>query len=189
MINFNKMQRMLYITFAIIFIAGCGGQERTSETIDPELNNMLTKLGFQLPKGQMETVDFELSVVGGGTISLLSFKGKVVFLNFWATWCSPCRAEMPSMEQLYQHFQDRGLAMLAVNLQEEESQVREFMNTLDLSFTALLDTTGKVGTIYGARSIPTTYIIDRSGSILARAVGSREWYSGEMIQLFEELIK
>ena len=151
---------MLYIMFAMVFLTvGCGRQERTPEKNNPKLNNMLARLGFQLPKDQMETVDFELSDVNGGTVSLLSFKGKIVFLNFWATWCSPCQAEMPSMEQLYRHFQDRGLAMLAVNLQEAESQVQEFMSTHDLSFTALLDTTGKVGAIYGARSIPTTYII------------------------------
>jgi len=146
------------------------------------------KMGLQPPKQRLESVDFELQDLSGETRSLSDFRGKVVFLNFWATWCGPCRFEMPSMERLYQRFKDAGLEIVAVNLQEDRSSVKRFVDEYDLSFPILLDTTGRVGATYGARSIPTTYIVDREGFVLAGTIGTREWNTEDYFRFFERLL-
>ena len=116
------------------------------------------------------------------------YRGKVVFLNFWATWCGPCRFEMPSMETLYQRFKAKGLVIVAVNLQEDRNSVQRFVDEYGLSFPVLLDTTGRVGATYGARSIPTTYIVDRDGFVLAGTIGTREWDTEDYLRFFEKLL-
>ena len=146
------------------------------------------KLGLQPPKQRLESVDFDLQDLSGATRSLSDFRGKVVFLNFWATWCGPCRFEMPSMERLYQRFKADGLEIVAVNLQEDRSSVQRFVDEYGLSFPVLLDTTGRVGATYGARSIPTTYIVDREGFVLAGTVGTREWDTEDYFRFFERLL-
>jgi thiol-disulfide isomerase/thioredoxin len=146
------------------------------------------QMGLQPPKQRLESIDFELQDLSGATRLLSDFKGKVVFLNFWATWCGPCRFEMPSMEKLYRRFKAQGLEILAVNLHEDRSSVKRFVEEYDLSFPVLLDTTGRIGSTYGARSIPTTYIVDRDGFVLAGTIGSREWYTEEYLRFFEKLL-
>jgi thiol-disulfide isomerase/thioredoxin len=145
-------------------------------------------VGLAALKEGTESIAFTLSDLSGKKVSLSSFKGKVVFLNFWATWCPPCRGEMPSMERLYQKLKDKGLVILAVDLQEDAKSVRKFVNELKLTFPVALDSDGKVGAAYGARSIPTSYIIGRAGSALGGTVGGHEWDTPEMISFFTRLL-
>jgi peroxiredoxin len=135
----------------------------------------------------MAAPDFTLPDMAGKNQRLSDYRGKVVFLNFWATWCPPCREEMPSMERLHQTFKGRGLLVLAVNLQESPNLVRKFARNFGLSFPILLDETGEVSSAYGARAIPVTYLIDTNGSIAARAVGARDWASPAALGLIEKL--
>ncbi|MBA7647250.1 Thiol-disulfide oxidoreductase ResA [subsurface metagenome] len=149
----------------------------------------LEQMGFQAFEKETPIFDFELESIKGRTISLSSLKGKVVFLNFWATWCPPCRAEMPSMELLYKELKDEGFEILAVNLQEDKKQVQKFVDDFGLTFPVVLDKTGRIGTAYGARSIPITYLIDKSGIIIAGTIGTREWYTPVTISLLREILK
>jgi thiol-disulfide isomerase/thioredoxin len=149
----------------------------------------MVNAGLAVPKSPLASVDFELPSLGGGTTKLSSLHGSVVMLNFWATWCPPCRSEMPSMQRLYQQFRGKGLVVLAVDLQEQQDQVQKFVAENGLSFPVLLDATGQVGVTYGAQSIPTTWIVDRSGGIVARAVGGREWDTPEMLSIFQALLQ
>jgi len=165
---------------AISFTAGLGAAE--------SLDSALDALGFQLPQKTLPAVDFELEDLDGNLISLSSMRGKVVFLNFWATWCPPCRAEMPSMEKLYNKFASRDFEIVAVNLQEKNKQVSKFVADNGLTFKILLDKSGSIGAAYGARSIPTTYIISKDGSVLARTIGGREWDTAEIFDLFEKIL-
>ena len=144
------------------------------------------RMGLQPPKQRLESIDFELQDLSGATRSLSDYRGKVVFLNFWATWCGPCRFEMPSMEKLYRRFKDQGLEIVAVNMQEDRSSVQGFVDEYGLSFPVLLDSTGRVGATYGARSIPTTYIVGRDGLVLAGTIGTREWDTEEYLSFFEK---
>jgi thiol-disulfide isomerase/thioredoxin len=110
-----------------------------------------------------------------------------VFINFWTTWCLACVIEMPSMEKLHQKFKDKDFVMVAINLQESASTIKQFYKEYKLTFTTLLDSTGDVGAGLGIRSIPTTFILDKNGRILGKALGPREWEGKKSIALFEYL--
>ncbi len=135
-----------------------------------------------------DPVRINLKDMNGKNISLSDFKGKIVFLNFWTTWCPTCRIEMPSMEKLNQKLKNTDFAMVTINLQESASQVKSFFEEFKLTFTALLDSTGEVSALFGIRSIPTTYILDKTGRIIGLVSGPREWDSKAAIALFENLI-
>jgi thiol-disulfide isomerase/thioredoxin len=149
---------------------------------------LLAKADFQTPSKPLMSTDFELPTLDGGKVKLSGLKGSVVILNFWATWCPPCRAEIPSMESFHKKLRSKGLRVLAVDLAEETGKVRDFVTKNKMEVTILLDGTGQVGGTYGASSIPTTYVIGKDGAILARTIGAREWDTPEMVTLFETLL-
>ena len=135
-----------------------------------------------------DPVKINLKDMNGKNTSLSDFKGKIVFLNFWTTWCPTCRIEMPSMEKLHQKLKNKNFAMVTINLQESAPQVKAFFKEFKLTFTALLDSTGEVGASFGIRAIPTTYILDKTGRIIGQVSGPREWDSKAAMALFENLI-
>jgi thiol-disulfide isomerase/thioredoxin len=135
-----------------------------------------------------DPVKINLKDMNGKNTSLSDFKGKIVFLNFWTTWCPTCRIEMPSMEKLHQKLKNKDFAMVTINLQESASQVKAFFKEFKLTFTDLLDSTGEIGASFGIRAIPTTYILDKTGRIIGLVSGPREWDSKAAIALFEKLI-
>ena len=155
----------------------------------PVKKDLYTRLRIQRFEEPLVAPDFTLKDIKGKQVTLKNLKGRVVFLNFWTTWCPPCRVEMPSMERLYQELKDKGLVMLAVDMQESEKLVKKFFKEFNLSFTALLDLDGDISFLYGIRGIPITYIIDREGKIIGKAVGPRDWSSQESVQLFQTLLK
>ena len=123
------------------------------------------KIGNQAPSFQLHNLDGEL-------VSLSDFQGEPVLINFWATWCPPCRAEMPYLQQIYEEWLERGLVLLAVNIGESSSEVAEFMQSYNLSFPVLLDTKQEISQKYNVRGIPTTFFIDKDGVIQDVKVGS-----------------
>jgi thiol-disulfide isomerase/thioredoxin len=133
--------------------------------------------------------DFTLPTTDGQQVSLQQYRGKVVFLNFWATWCIPCREEMPALERLHQRYQAEDLAILSIDLKEGADLVKAFFQKHGLSFPALLDQNGSVFRDYLVAGMPTTYLIGRDGTLLARGVGGRDWTRAEALQLIQELIK
>jgi thiol-disulfide isomerase/thioredoxin len=133
--------------------------------------------------------DFSLPDTDGQQVSLQQYRGKVVFLNFWATWCIPCREEMPVLERLHQTYHVQDLAIISIDLKESADQVKTFFQKHSLSFPALLDQNGSVFRDYLVAGMPTTYLIGRDGTLLARGVGGRDWTRAEALQLIQELIK
>jgi peroxiredoxin len=131
---------------------------------------------------------FILPDLNGNQVSLHDYRGKLIFLNFWATWCIPCRDEMPAMEQLHRTFQPQRLAILAVNLRESPDKVKAFFDQYRLSYTALLDESGSVFRDYQVMGLPTTYLIGREGTLLARGVGGRDWTQTEGKDLIRALL-
>jgi thiol-disulfide isomerase/thioredoxin len=145
--------------------------------------------GIQVASEGIDPIDFTLPLLDGTRTTLSQYKGKVVFLNFWATWCGPCRSEMPSMEAVYQRLKNRGFEILAVNLGDSRSEVSAFMNEYKLNFPAVLDEKNITGNYYNVQAIPTTYIIDRRGLIIARLVGSINWNTPKVISALETTLQ
>ncbi|MBE6068024.1 MAG: redoxin domain-containing protein [Clostridium lundense] len=119
-----------------------------------------------------KAIDFKLKDLTGKEVSLSDYKGKKVFLNFWATWCPPCKAEMPEMEMLYQETKNSDLVILAVNLDEEKDTVQKFISSSKYNFPVLLDTGNIAASQYEVVSIPTSFFIDKEGNIVDKHIGA-----------------
>ena len=119
------------------------------------------------PQAGFSAPDFSLENVHGDPVQLSAYQGQPVILNFWATWCPPCRAEMPALERVHQRYASQGLIVLAVNAtaQDSEESVSRFLDEVDISFQVLLDPGSTTLSSYQVQSLPTTYFIDRQGTI------------------------
>jgi len=156
------------IAFLVIIAIGTGAyffwQSRKSPPVEE---------GSQAP-------NFTLSLMNGGEVSLDDYKGKVVLLNIWATWCNPCRDEMPYMEQLYQSMEGKPFEILAASIDTRGSKdVEPFVNMLGLTFPVLLDSDKKVNNMYQATGVPETFIIDKNGIVRQHILGPANWYSAQ----------
>jgi len=120
--------------------------------------------------------DFTLPTLSGAPIRLAELRGNVVLLNFWATWCVPCRLEMPALETLYQRHKDAGLAVLTINLDTlSTAGVEAFVQEVRVTFPVALDPSWSIARAYRVLGLPTTYLIDRAGNVVVREVGERDW--------------
>lgn len=126
----------------------------------------VAQAGFRAP-------DFSLQTAGGETITLSDLQGRPILINFWASWCPPCRAEMPAFERAYQAWQDQGFVILAINATQQDSvdQALAFAQEYGLSFPLLFDTNGRVNRNYQVRSLPTSFFVDPQGVIREVVVG------------------
>lgn len=116
--------------------------------------------------------NFTLEDLKGNKVSLEDFKGKKIILNFWATWCPPCRGEMPDIEKYYQKSKDSDVVILAVNIGEEKDKVDSFIKKNNYNFKILLDLSTEVASIYSVNAIPTTYFINEKGEIINMKKGA-----------------
>lgn len=126
--------------------------------------------------------------VHGQSLSLADLRGKVVVLNFWATWCPPCGAEMALLEDLGRNFGVQHLAVVAVNVRESSPLVRGYVETLGLTFFVLVDPKGEIQRLYGVIGLPTTFLIARDGRAVARAIGPRDWAGSRSLRLLRTLV-
>jgi peroxiredoxin len=133
---------------------------------------------------------FSVPGLDGAAVSLRDHRGKVVFLNFWATWCPPCKEEMPSMERLYRRFRARGFTILAISIDTgDPAKVAAFVKALGLTFPVGLDPTLKVADRYTVRGLPASFLIDRTGQVVAIALGPRDWDTRAAHSVFEGLLR
>jgi len=189
------MKKGTIFFMALFLLWSCSA--KAQDVFPPDLAKAFADAGLPLLKQKIAPGDFSLPSVSlqagqenaGKNLSLSALKGKVVFLNFWATWCPPCRAEMPSMEALYNRYREKGLEILAVNCGEERAQILAFLRNNKFTFPVALDRDGKTSSIYGIQAIPTSYIIDREGMIILRLVGSINWDSPKIHAALEQLLK
>jgi thiol-disulfide isomerase/thioredoxin len=133
---------------------------------------------------------FNLEDMDGNKQSLKQYEGKVVVINFWATWCPPCVHEMPSMESLYQKFKDKSFVVLGINQWEDEEKVFSFMGQIKKAptFPILFDPDSKISAAYGVKGLPSSYIVDKQGNIVYRATGGRDFTHPAVEQLIESLL-
>jgi peroxiredoxin len=189
---------MKYISYLLVILVGVtfmGSLKQTDAVLaatlspDKKSDRLYRDLGVLKVPRINPPVDFKLKDIKGRTVRLSDFRGKVVFLNFWTTWCPPCKYEMPSMQKLYDKLRDENFVMVAVDLQEPVSRVKDFVKAYKLSFSVLLDSTGDVGRQFGIRSIPSTFILDKEGGIIGKVFGPREWDGKEAVDFFEHLVR
>ena len=135
-----------------------------NQTLDP---------GTPAPQQGFFAPGFTLNTLAGEQVSLSSLKGKVVLINFWASWCSPCKAEMPAIQAAYQTYKDQGLVVLGINAtdQDEASAARQFATTQGLTFSLLADVSGAAFQLYQVQALPTSFFVDRQGRISSVVVG------------------
>lgn len=151
--------------------------------LQPETNEFKSQEGFLAPR-------FSLRNLQGNIEGLDDHLGKVIIINFWATWCTPCVKEMPSFENLHRRFRAKGLTILAVSLDKGvSSKVQEFVDRYKLSFPVLLDTDGVAEKLYPSFTIPFTYVVNKQGRVVARVDGGKNWESPETFEAVEHLLK
>lgn len=166
------------------FVMSNNNQATTSET-DVENTSSESETAIGLEQGD-QAPDFELETVSGETVKLSDFRGEKILLNFWATWCPPCRAEMPDMQK-YHEGDNEGI-ILAVNLLETEQsfrQVDDFLQEYGITFHILLDENTEVSSFYNAFALPTSYLINKEGIIHTKAIGTINY--DYLVEQFESM--
>lgn len=166
----------------MLFFSFCANAEREQ----PKLSHTLMPVKQVIPAS-----DFVLADMDDEKVKFSDYRGKVILLNFWATWCPPCIREMPSMERLQQKVAAKDFKVVAVNQMEDADVVFAFTGQLpiDPTFQILLDTSSKVSQAYAVRGLPTTYLIDKKGNIRYRAVGGREFDHPDVVKIIKQLIE
>ncbi len=155
---------------ALLAAVGCG--ERAAPPIEP---------GRPAP-------EFVLPRLGGGEIALRELRGKVVLVNFWATWCAPCEQEMPAMQRLWEKLAPRGFDLVAISEDDGPAPVEEFRARLGLGFPIALDSGHAVAGRYQSFRYPESFLVDREGVLVARYIGERDWDAPEYVARIERLL-
>jgi peroxiredoxin len=179
--------RVAMVAMLVVNAAGCdsGYTDSAVETAEKTAAQSRTavRIGGAAP-------DFQLWNLEGDAVTLSSYQGRVIMLNFWATWCGPCRVEMPAMEVLYREFHRKDFEILAISTDAQGAAVtRPFRDSMGLSFPILHDSDFRVGVTYGTRTLPMTFLVNRRGTITHRIFGARDWQSPEARQMIQALIQ
>ena len=138
---------------------------RTSFTRALLIAGALALPAVALPTPTGSAPEFQLAAMAGNTINLSQYKGQVVMINFWATWCGPCRQEMPLLEQLHKKYKPLGFTMLGVNVEPDSAGAVQWLKATPVTFPILFDTDSKVSKLYAVSGMPSTVIVDRKGQV------------------------
>ncbi len=150
----------------------------------------LADFGVITPGTRAIAPDFSLPTLEGPNVSLVDYRGKVILINFWATWCAPCREEMPSMQTLWEGYKDKGFVILAVATDgHNRKAIDRFVKKLELDYPVLLDQDEQVRDRYKVVGLPITYFVGRDGNIIGRVIAGRDWASPESVALIEYLLQ
>jgi peroxiredoxin len=174
---FRCLSVILILLFSFSFTAE-GGED-----------DFYSKIKINPIKGNKKAPDFSLKDLNGKEVEIKQFKGKIIFLNFWATWCGPCKEEMPGMELLHRQFKEKNFVLLTISVDYEGIKpVQEFINKHHYTFPVLLDPKGETLDLFEVKGIPTTFLIDKKGKMVGKAIGPRDWKSVEVVSLLNLLI-
>ena len=154
-----------------------------------EEGRLFSKIGIQPIKEKKKAPHCCLEGLNGEKVQLSDLKGKIVLLNFWASWCGPCKEEMPSVEALYQRYKERDFVFLTISIDYGGAEpVRKFIEKHHYRFPVLLDPNGKTLDLFEINKIPATLIIDKKGKMIGRVIGPRNWSSPEVFSLIDQLL-
>jgi peroxiredoxin len=181
----NRWRLALALVVSLGVIASRGHAQARFAEQAPVAGTATTPVGERPP-----APDFTLSTPSGASLSLAELHGKVVLLNFWATWCVPCRKEMPAIEALYQRYKDRGLEVVAISLDKiAAAPVEAFVKEVGVTYRVVLDPTWATARTYGVRGLPATFLIDRAGQVVLQELGERDWMEAAKQQTVEGLLQ
>ena len=177
------MKKLILTFFLIILLFGCGDNSAAKQKASAqEAEKTAAAQAFVVDLA--DNLSIELKKLG----SLSSYQGQWVFLNFWGVWCFYCRQEMPSIQKMYDLLKDKGLEVVAVNVQDSEKTARDYIRDNKHTFPVLLDTQFTVTQTYGIRGFPTTFLVDKEGYLIAKLVGSRDYASSDVIKTLTSLL-
>jgi peroxiredoxin len=182
------MKKALRFGVLFLYLLSCPSQAgKVQEAVIP--GSSVTALRLTLPQQRLVAPDFNLLTPAGQPLQLFSFSGKLILLNFWASYCAPCREEMPALERLWKKYQQQGLVVLAVAADAgDASRLVDYLQSMGYTFPVVLDSDAKVRQRYEVQALPTTYIIGRDGRFVGRVLGARDWYSQEAKTLVQALL-
>ena len=183
--NRKRYSKLVLIALFGLFSTGLFAQKAAQ--VKPWYASGLEKLGFTVFPKPQAVGNFAVQSLNGSSARLSDQRGKIVVLNFWATWCPPCKAEMPAIEKLWSKTKDKAFTIMGISIGEEPDTVKSFIARQGYSYPIFVDPSGDLGSEFGARSIPTTYILDKSGAAIAGKVGGAPYDSAEALALFAEL--
>jgi thiol-disulfide isomerase/thioredoxin len=149
---------------ALVVVAAVGGWCVLQQPAGSGSTSRIAQVGAPAPQ-------IALPIVGGGTSSLADDRGKVVLVNFWATWCEPCKSEMPGLQQLANELQDQPFRLYSVDLQEDADAIQQFEQQYGLRLYAVIDEDGSATRAYGVRALPSTFLIDQHGTLHLQRLG------------------
>lgn len=152
-------------------------------------DDAVKELDLIRPSRQKLAEDFSLPMTEGRTFKLSEYRGKTVFVNFWATWCPPCREEMPAMEKLWLHYRERGLVVVAISVDRDPIVVAPFVKQAKFTFPIVLDPKMQAATAYGVRALPSSFLVDRNGYMTALALGPRMWDGEAAYAVMEGMVR
>jgi thiol-disulfide isomerase/thioredoxin len=180
----NRAFFSLYFLLLILFlsIASAFGSEAR-----PWYAVRLEALGFYVFDQPFEGPNFSVSSIEGKMKSRLSTKGNITILNFWATWCPPCKQEIPTLQRLYEIMKGEKFEIMAVDLGEAPKSVKAFVDENKISYPVYVDPKNSLAGLYASRGIPTTYILDKNGKFIAGVIGSFDYASPEFVKIMKEL--
>jgi peroxiredoxin len=153
------------------------------------IDGALRELDLVKPSRAKTADDFELPALSGGTFRLAEHRGKIVLVNFWATWCPPCLEEMPAMERLWRKYKDAGFVLVAVSVDADPKKVVPFVTEHALTFPVAFDPKMSVAEKYGVRALPSSFVLGKEGELAALALGPRAWDGRASLRLFEAMVR
>ena len=184
------MKKLIYTLLFLFALSAVSCDRPNQADIDTQKPvDFLDEMGLLPTKPNQMLPPLEFIKLDGTTGTMESLKGKVVFLNFWATWCVPCKREMPDMEELHFLMKGKGVHILAISLREPRAKITYFLKQFPYSFQIAMDPKNKIGKALNIEALPTTLIIDKKGIIRAMAVGPRRWRDPKFIEYLTTLSK
>ncbi len=178
----DKMNHLIFSSMLIFLLA-------VEQSQAFEANEEFKRAGITRPKENLMAPEFQLRSLKGGMLSLSDFRGQLIILNFWGTFCAPCREEMPALERLWQRHKNKGLTVLGVAVdREEQAVVEQFIDTYHIDFPIVHDPTDHSRTLYEVTGFPFSYFIDQQGRIIGRVIGAYDWDAPQMQDLITQLL-
>ena len=181
----DRTRRHLVLALSSLVVGASAPRGSRSLTFD----DAMKELDLIRPSRQKLAEDFALSTPHGRTFKLSEQRGKIVFVNFWATWCPPCREEMPAMEKLWLHYRERGFVVVAISVDRDPIVVPPFIKQGKFTFPVALDPKMQAATAYGVRALPSSFLVDRQGYLTALALGPRMWDGEAAFTVIEGMIR